>query len=152
MEKSNKYAGIKYFKFEDTAYFKDKAFIILKVNFDDEEFEDWYLDKILESEYRFDKPSFKNFDEKVEDCLTIISSQIFNWIKQYYVYGDYENENAAWYINETYYDEFIVLGTKNTEETAIYLSYHEYNDNSSIPTANTKMELLDEQDMKKEWK
>jgi len=155
MEKSNKYTGMQYFLVEDKAYFKDKAFIILKINFEDEDFENWYLNKILEFEYRSVEniPPFENFDEKVDHCLNIVSKQIYNWIKEYYVYDNYDAENAAWYINETYYDEFIVLSTKNTEETAICFSYHEYNGNFVIPEADVEIKLLTDKDvMNEKWK
>ena len=155
MEKSNKYTGVKYFIGQDKNYWKDNAFIVLKVNFDDKGFEDWYLDRILKSEYQSyeDVPSFKNFDEKVDHCLDIISKQIFEWIKHYYVFDDYENENAACFVNERYYDEFIVLSVENTEHTPIYLSYHECNYNNFIPEADIDMQLLTDKDiMNEKWK
>lgn len=130
MKKSTLYTGQKKFKATDTNYFKDKAYVLLEVNFDSDNFEKVYLDTILKHAYNKKTPvMFKSYDEKVEHCLRIITQWIFEWLKDEKPIKNTSFKSLEAYINEKYGVCDILSYENDKVKKDIHVEYSKYDDN-----------------------
>ena len=135
----SKYTGVKCFKIKDNSYFKNNAFISLEVNFNNENFEKDYLNTILKHAYETGLPRFKNFDEKAEHCLNIVSKWIFEWLRGRLVSNELCFKSPVTYISEKY-NVHDILSDDTNKKKDIHLDYYEYDDEFiDISTNNIKI-------------
>ena len=113
MEKSNKYTGVKYFKFEELSYFDNSTNVILKVNFDDSRFYE-NIEVMCEDCFNY-VPEFANIDEKIEWVLNKLAGFVFDWVYKECVANLKENWLAK-YLADRLYEQWLVSVEEDNDD------------------------------------
>jgi len=107
MEKSSKYTGVQCFEFRESRYFKSEAKVILKINFDTNEFYENLETIFKDWIWVGDTLAFANIDEKIEWVLKEVAGFVFDWIYEYniatFTFSDCLTDYVAARLNETWW-------------------------------------------------